>query len=167
MGAMKTFTLTHEIATDVDGFWKIFFDKDYNVALYLKGLKFPAFELVSLKETDKEIARTIKVTPKLDVPGPVAKLLGSGFAYTEEGTFDRATKLWRWHNIPSDKVRTEGTVRVESIGDGRIRRIGDTTIEGKIFGLKSVLESTIEKNIRQGWDESAVFMNEWVAGKHR
>jgi hypothetical protein len=45
---MKTFTLNHEIAVAVDGFWKIFFDKDYNVALYLKGLGFPAFELVSL-----------------------------------------------------------------------------------------------------------------------
>lgn len=47
-GSMKTFTLNHEIAVAVDGFWKIFFDKDYNVALYLKGLGFPAFELVSL-----------------------------------------------------------------------------------------------------------------------
>jgi hypothetical protein len=164
---MKVFSLSHDIATDVDGFWKLFFDKDYNVALYAKGLGFPAYELISLKETDKEISRTVKVTPKLDVPGPVAKLLGSGFAYTEEGTFDRASKLWRWRNTPSDKLRTEGTIRAEPAGEGRMRRVGEVTVEGKLFGLSSVLESTLEKNLRNGWDGSARFMNEWLAGKHR
>lgn len=163
---MKDFTLHHEIATDVDGFWKIFFDKDYNVALYKKGLDFPGFEVVSLKETDEDITRTTKVTPKLDVPGPVAKLLGNGFAYTEVGTFNRAEKIWHWRNTPSDKLKTEGTVRVEPMGDGRVRRIGDIHIEGKIFGLSSVLESTLEKNLRHGWDRSALFLNEWIAGKH-
>jgi hypothetical protein len=162
---MKSFTLTHEIATDVEGFWKVFFDKDYMVALYTRGLAFPAYELLKLEESDKAIVRAIKVTPKLDLPGPIAKLLGSGFAYTEEGTFDRAAKVWKWRNVPADKVKSEGTLRVEPAGDGRVRRVGSFDIEGKMFGLGGVLESTLEKNLRTGWDKSAAFMNEWLAGK--
>jgi len=164
---MKTFTLVHDIHTDVDGFWKTFFDKDYNVALYEKGLQFPKYEVLAFSENDREIKRTTRVTPKLDVPGPIAKLLGSGFAYMEEGTFDRATKIWTWHNVPEDKLSTKGTIRAEPAGDGKCRRIGDFKVEGKIFGLGGMLESTLEKNLRAGWDKSATFLNEWTAGKHR
>jgi hypothetical protein len=164
---MKTFTLVHEIATDVDGFWKTFFDKDYNVALFSKGLGFPKYEVLSFEENDKEIKRKVRVTPKLDVPGPIAKLLGDGFAYMEEGTFDRAAKIWRWQNVPADKLATTGTIRAEAAGDGKMRRIGDFKVEGKIFGLGGMLESTLEKNLRSGWDKSATFLSEWAAGKHR
>lgn len=162
---MKTFTLVHEIATDVDGFWQAFFDKDYNVALYSEGLHFPKYEVLSFEETDKEIRRKVRVTPKLDVPGPIAKLLGDGFAYMEEGTFDRAAKIWRWQNVPSDKLLTKGTIRAEAAGEGKCRRIGDFTVEGKIFGLGGMLESTLEKNLRNGWDKSASFLSAWAAKK--
>lgn len=164
---MKTFTLVHEIATDVDGFWKSFFDPDYNQALYAKGLQFPKYEVLKFEESDTKIVRSVRVTPKLDVPGPIAKMLGDGFAYLEEGTFDRATKIWTWKNTPSDKLATEGKIRCEAAGDGKCRRVGDIKVEGKMFGLGGMLESTLEKNLRAGWDKSAVFLNEWVTGKHR
>lgn len=164
---MKTFTLVHEIATDVDGFWTTFFDRAYNEALYAKGLQFPKYEVLKQEENDKTIVRSVRVTPKLDVPGPIAKMLGDGFAYLEEGTWDRATKIWKWKNSPSDKLSTEGTIRCEPVGEGKCRRVGDIRIEGKVFGLGGMLESTLEKNLRAGWEKSAVFLNEWAAGKHR
>jgi Protein of unknown function (DUF2505) len=162
---MGKFTMTHEINCDVDTFWKTFFDKSFNEKLYREHLGFPSFEIVEQNDTEKSITRKVQGTPKMDVPGPVAKLLGSNFSYTEEGSFDKGSKIWHWKMIPSslaEKMRNEGTVRVEPLGANKIRRIAEVLIEAKIFGVGGLIESSGEKQLRQGWDESATFMNKYL-----
>lgn len=159
---MPSFTLTHEINCDVDTFWKNFFDKSFNVKMFKEGLDFPSFEVVDQKDDDKQVTRKSQVTPKMDVPGPVAKILGSSFSYLEEGTFDKASKVWRWKTTPStmaDKVKTSGVVRVEEAGEGKCRRLCEFEYEAKVFGLGGVIEKALEKNLRSGWDKSAEWMN--------
>ncbi len=104
--------------------------------------------------------------PKMTMPGPVAKLLGSNFRYTEEAKLDKARKVWTFKMTPSvlaDKMRQEGSMRVEPVGDGKVRRIADIVIEAKIFGVGGLIESSAEKALREGWDQSAVFMNKYIA----
>lgn len=162
---MGKFTMTHEINCDVDTFWKTFFDKGFNEELYRKQLGFPQFDIIDQKDTDTSITRTVKGTPKMEVPGALAKLLGNNFGYTEEGTFDKGTKTWRWKLTPStlaDKIRNVGMVRVEPLGDKKVRRTAEVEVEAKVFGVGGLIESTAEKQLRQGWDESAVFMNKYL-----
>jgi len=162
---MGKFTVTHEINCNAETFWKVFFDKDFNIKLYKENLGFPEFTIVEQRETDSEIVRKVNGTPKMEVPGPVAKVLGSNFGYKEEGTFNTSTKLWKWKMIPStmaDKLRNEGTLRIEAIGDTKVRRIADLVIEAKVFGIGGLIESSAEKQLRDGWDKSAKFMNEWL-----
>jgi Protein of unknown function (DUF2505) len=162
---MHSFTLSHEIQCDEETFWKIFFDKDFNAALYKEGLAFPDYSVLELKESDKEIFRRVKVTPKMDAPAPVAKVLGSSFSYVEEGTFDRAAKIYRWKSIPSqmaEKVKTDGDVRAQPAGDGKVTRLSKFNYEAKIFAIGGLVESSIEKSLRSGWDKSAVFFNDWL-----
>ena len=163
---MGKFTMTHEINCNEETFWKTFFDKDFNEKLYKEELHFPEFTVVEQNETDAKITRKAVGTPKMDLPGPVAKLFGSGFRYTEEGTYDRAKKLWTWKMIPStmaDKLRNEGTVRLEPVGTDKVRRISEITIEAKVFGIGGLIESSAEKQLRQGWDASAAFMNKFLS----
>lgn len=168
---MSTFQMTHEIQCDAETFWKLFFDRAFNEALFRQGLGFPEFTVVNQQETPTQIVRKVMGQPKLDMPAPVMKLLGSGFRYTEEGTFDRATQTWRWKMTPSamaDKLRQEGTMRVQPIGDRAVRRVADLLNEAKVFGLGGLIESSGEKQLREGWEKSAVFMNRWIAdGKAR
>jgi hypothetical protein len=163
---MPTFTLTHQIECDADTFWKVFFDKDFNRQLYLDKLGFPEFEVLEMNETDAQITRKAAGQPKLkDLPGPVAKLLGNSFRYTENGTFDKATKVWKWKMTPStlaDKMRQEGTLHLEPAGDKAVRRVVELVNEAKIFGVGGLLEKSAEKSLRDGWDTSAAFLNEWV-----
>jgi hypothetical protein len=162
---MQSFTLSHEIHCDEETFWKVFFDKDFNAALYKDGLAFPEYALLDLKETEKEIVRRARVTPKMDVPAPVAKVLGSSFSFIEEGTFDRTTKIYRWKSIPNqmaDKVKTFGDVHVEPAGDGKVKRVSAFSYEAKIFAIGGLVESSLDKNLRSGWDKSAVFFNAWL-----
>lgn len=163
---MSTFRVTHEINCNVETFWKIFFDKAFNETLYREGLGFPEFEVVEQRETDSQIIRVCKGKPKLDMPGPVMKLLGDSFRYTENGTFDKATKVWRWKMTPStmaEKLRQEGTLKIEPIGDTKVRRVAELINEAKVFGIGGLLESSAEKSLRDGWNKSEVFMNRWIA----
>ena len=109
--------------------------------------------------------RKVNGTPKMDVPGPVAKVLGSNFGYKEEGKYTKSTKLWQWKMIPStmaDKLRNEGTMRVEAVGETKVRRIAELVIEAKVFGIGGLIESSAEKQLRDGWNKSAQFMNKWL-----
>ena len=163
---MAKFTVTHEINCDVETFWKTFFDKEFNEKLFLTGLGFPEFKVVEQKDGDQTLTRKVAGTPKMDLPGPVAKLLGSNFRFTEDGKWDKSTKVWSFKMTPStmaDKLRQEGTMRIESIGPGKVRRVAELVIEAKVFGIGGLIESSTEKQLRDGWDKSAVFMNQYLA----
>src|SRR3954466_10855348 len=104
---MGTFTMRHELDCDCDRFWKLFFDKEFNVALF-KALEFPEWKLIDDKETDTEIVRTVKATPKMEAPAAVQKLLGSSFGYDEEGRFNKATKTHKFvikTNVMTEKLK--------------------------------------------------------------
>ncbi len=163
---MGKFTMTHEINCDVDTFWKVFFDKTFNERLFLEGLGFPEFQILDQRETDTQIIRKAAGMPKMNMPGPIAKLLGANFRYIEDGTLDKATKVWRWKMTPSvlaDKLRQEGSMHIEAVGSDKVRRITDMVNEAKIFGLGGLLESSAEKQLREGWDLSSSYMNKYLA----
>lgn len=162
---MIKFTLTHEINCDADTFWRLFFDKEFNEQLYKGALGFTKYEVTESKDSDKQLARKVSAVPKIDLPGPLAKLFGPGFGYVEEGTLDKASKRWSWVMITSqmsDKLKQSGTLRVESAGEAKVRRIAEITGEAKVFGVGGMIESTIEKELRAGWDKSAEFMNKYL-----
>ncbi|MDI1430593.1 DUF2505 domain-containing protein [Polyangium sorediatum] len=162
---MGKFTVTNEINCNEETFWKVFFDKEFNEKLYRGHLGFPDFRVLDQRDSDTETTRKVAGTPKMNVPGPVAKVLGSNFSYTEEGRFLKATKVWSWKMTPgnmADKLRNEGTMRIERVGDTKVRRVAELVIEAKVFGIGGLIESSAEKQLRDGWNDSAVFMNDWV-----
>src|SRR5262245_57540635 len=133
-GHMGKFTITHEIRGNVETFWKTFFDKDFNVRLYKEVLGFPDFQVVDQKDDDTQVTRKVSAQPKMDIPGPLQKLFGPGFRYTEDGSMKKSDHVWRWKMTPStlaDKLFTSGIVRAEPIGADKTRRIAEITIEAK------------------------------------
>lgn len=166
---MATFTIKHEINCNEETFWKLFFDKEFNERLYLDGLGFPSWSVLEQTETDTEWRRKTKGSPKLQgLPGPVMKLIGDGFNYVETGSMSKKDKVWKWSLKPSaltDKLKQEGSLRIEKIGDDKIRRVVDLVVEAKVFGIGGMIESAVEKSLREGWDASGAFMNKWIADK--
>lgn len=167
---MGKFTMTHEINCNVETFWKTFLDKDFNVKLYSVALGFPEFRVDEQTETDTRVTRKVTAEPKMEVPGPVKKLFGSGFRYTETGSMTKTEGVWRWTMTPNtlaDKLTTSGLVRVEPLGDAKVRRVAEMNVEAKVFAVGGIIESSAEKQLREGWDKSAVFMNKYLAGEVR
>jgi hypothetical protein len=61
------------------------------------------------------------------------------------------------------KLRIEGALRCEPRGDAASVRVVDLEAEAKIFGVGGMLEASTAKSLRKGWDDSAAFINRWVA----
>jgi len=164
--AMRRFTITQDIETDVDHHWKLFLDDAYDREQYLVGLKYPAYELVERVDTDAEVRRTIRISPKLDFPAPVAKLFGDGFGYVEAGAYAKQTKVWKSTTTPNmlkGKLRSESLVHCEPNGDKRCRRICELMVECTVFAVGGLVESSFEKNMRAGWAGVAAYMNKQIA----
>jgi hypothetical protein len=161
---MPNILMQHEIGCDVDRFWQIFLDREFNETLF-KHLGFPKWKITEQRETDAEVVRIIEAIPKLDAPGSVKKVLGDGFGYSEEGRFDRAKKVFKFTITPNTlagKLKTEGTVRAEPAGERKCKRIVDIFVEAKVFGVGGMLEKMSEKSLRDGWADSAAYLNRWL-----
>jgi Protein of unknown function (DUF2505) len=162
---MRRITVVQEIATDVDNHWKVFFDDEFEMKQALEGLGFASYEIVEVRREPERIYRKTKGQPKLELPAVVAKALGPRFGYTEEGTFDKATGVWRSRltpNILTDRLSSDAVVRCEPAGEGRCRRICELSVEAKVFGIGSLIETALEKDLRSGWERSATFLNAWL-----
>lgn len=163
---MAKFTTIHEINCTQDKFWGIFFDKSAVEKTYLAVLGYLEFHLTDQKETDQAIIRQLNIRPKMNMPGPLIKLLGQGYNYIEESTFDKTTKVFSWKWRPStlaDKLRVEGTIRTELMGDNKVKQISEVFIEAKIFGIGSMMETSFEKQIRDENDAKAANLNKSIA----
>lgn len=156
---MKTVTGTALVPCTPETYWKVFLDERYARALFLDELQFK--ELTVLEQTDT--TRKIRVVPKLNLPGVLQKAVGDSFAYEEHGTLDRARNEWTWRMVPRKEiVATRGKLRLEPAGDGQCRRHDEVIIEGKIFGVGGLIESTAEKEIRASWAKELAFLTRWL-----
>ncbi len=156
---MKTVTGSSVLPCTPETFWKIFLDERFTRALFLDELQFKDFAVLDKSET----SRKLRLVPKVNLPGPLQKLVGDSFGYEEHGTFDRAKNEWSWRMVPrKELVATRGKVRVEPAGEGQCRRYDEVIIEGKIFGLGGLIESTAEKEVRASSAKETAFLIRWL-----
>src|SRR5262245_47232622 len=97
---MKTVTGSSVLPCTPEMFWKVFLDEKFTRTLFLEVLGYR--ELTVLELTDS--SRKLHVVPKINLPGPLQKLVGDSFAYEEHGTLDRAKNEWTWRMVPKKEL---------------------------------------------------------------
>lgn len=163
---MKKVQLSHEINCTPEAFWKLYFDPEFTAAVVKEAIKVEEFKVLKFEENEREIVRVTTGKPRINAPAAIQKVVGSNFSYTEEVRFDRKTQVATSTITLStfgDKVRNTTRLRVEPLGTDRIRRLADAEIEVKIFGMGTIMEGAMEKQMREGWGEGAEFTNRWIA----
>jgi len=166
---VKQATASTSLSCTPDVFWNLYLDPEYTRALYLGELGYKALEVLEITNT----TRKLRVVPKLNLPGPVASLMGD-FAYEDHGTLDREKNLWTWRMVqpavlaPGAKPRknvvtTSGTLRIDSTGESACRRTDTLNIEAHIFGLGGVIESSAEKEAQAAWAKEFAFLKRRLA----
>lgn len=163
---MLEFTLNHGFECSTERFWALFFDPEWTRSLILEGLGFATCDIEPVVEAGGKKSRTMRVTPKLDIPAAVAKILGPKLGYTENGRLDVATGEWSYEivlSVMSDRIRMGGKLRVDPDGPGRCKRRSSLWCEVKVFGVGGLIEKAAEKNMRDGWEKASVWTQRWLA----
>jgi hypothetical protein len=164
--AVIEFTLTHRFACSVDRFWQLFWDADWTKTLIIEGLGFATCDIEPTVEAGGKKKRSMRVTPKLDIPAAVAKILGPKLGYTENGQYDLATGLWSYDlvlSVLSERIRMGGQLTVEADGPDRCVRHSKLRCEVSMFGVGGLIEKAAEKNMRDGWEKASAWTVKWLA----
>jgi hypothetical protein len=168
---MRKIKFDHVFNCSMDVYWdKVFFDEEYNKALFLDTLKFPHWSSEITEDNDDVIKRVVTVRSPVgkDVPAAVRKVLGDSFGYKEFGTFDKKTK--RYHvdvesNVATDKTHVHGDIWLEPVDDHHCRRIAEFSIEVKIPFVGGKIEDGIASDMDKEFNVGSRFTNEWLAKK--
>jgi hypothetical protein len=162
--------IEHVFNCSPETYWtKIFFDEEYNRRTFLEALGFESWKQVSLDETEAETKRVVDAVPKMAVlPAPLKKFAESGLGYREVATFDKKGRRLKIEVEPSSlkgKLSISGTITCEPAGDSKCRRVYETTIEAKVFGVGGMIEKRILQDVEKSYAEAAVFTNKFIAEK--
>lgn len=163
---MPEITLRHDIDCDEDTYWKkIVFDETFNKKMYVEHLKI-GWKLEDHKEDDAKITRRVHVEPDTsNLPGAVKKVIGDRLAYTEEGTFEKSSKRYKFKVTPStmaDKTKVSGEMWVEKKGDKKVTRICRIAVEVKVFMVGGMVEEKILSDLRTSYDKGTDFTNRYI-----
>jgi hypothetical protein len=142
------YTIRHTFDTDADTFWdKIFFDPEYNEALFLKHLGFTSYTLLALdRQADGSVTRRVECTPKVEIPAAVKKVIGDTASYVETGRFDPKTKRFSVEvqpRVAADRIKTRVAMWVEPRGDKKVERVVEVDSTVKVFGVGGMIEKLI------------------------
>lgn len=149
-------------------YWdKIFMDSEYNRQLFLQGLNFESWELVSSEEQGDEVRRVIDAVPRVrELPSALQKVVKEGLGYRERGVFDRRSQRYRCDVEPrslASKVTIKGEMFAEPLGDKRFRRVFIADVEARVFGIGGLIERHILDGLEKSYAKSAEFTNRWIA----
>ena len=159
----------HVIDTCVDTFWeRLFFDEEFNRRLYLEGLGFKSYEVLSQEgDPSSGIQRTIEAESTIDAPAIVRKILGST-NYREEGVFDAAKRRWVTTIVPKKmrgRITIGGEMWAEPVGPFQCRRIYQSTVSVRIAGVGKAIARFIERSTEREQTRAARFFNQFIREK--
>ncbi len=164
------YTIRHSFPISPEAFWtKLFFDPEYNRALFEGHLQFMLYKVLTLDTLpDGSVHRRVECVPKVEMPAAAKKILGETASYVEDGTYDKETGRFTADVLPKvggDTIKTKVTLWLEPRGANEVDRIAEVDTTVKIFGVGKVLESFIEKQTRASYDTAAEFTVRWIADK--
>jgi hypothetical protein len=164
------YSIRHSFDIDSDTFWnKLFFEHEYNQALFVGHLKFPVYRVQEFKRaSDGSVHRRIECAPPVEVPAVARKIVGDTASYIEDGRFEPNTRRFKLEITPklgADKIKTSVTLWVEPRGNKRIERIAEIDNSVAVFGVGKLVEAFIEKQTRATYDASAAFTRQWIVQK--
>jgi len=167
---MQSVRIQHEFDCAEETLWQLsFFDDDFNRRLYLETLRFPVWRILEQKTTEESLTRRVEIHPLVEnMPGAVKKLLGDRFSYIEEGTLDRKAKRYKFRVIPSsmaDKTRIAGELYMEPLGDKRVRRIVEFSVEVKVMIVGGIVEQKTIDDTKASYEKSAAFTRSYLKEK--
>ena len=162
-----SFTVGGHYPITVNRFWdEVFFTETYTNDLFLKGLNFPAVEILKCeRSTDGETRRSLKVTPRLSLPTALKRLVKGGLLYVETGIFEPKSKVFKSTiTVPaSPKLLTiKSQMRFTDSPSGGCDRHVQFDVSSSTFGIAKLVEKTTKVVLTQQYDAAEAFSRQWI-----
>ncbi|MBW2291333.1 MAG: DUF2505 family protein [Deltaproteobacteria bacterium] len=141
----------HDIPLDAEFFWAHIHASVYE-EMSAEAIGLLEYTEVERSENDESIYRKIRVVPGMpDGLHSLLRTMGGGqrVSYFEEQWRSKVVREVRWKITPgvmADRIRVEGVVRVEPMGDASCRRILDGAVRVRLPGVGTLIERTIVEN---------------------
>jgi len=146
-------------------FWELFFDSNYNQAMYYGCLQFSHFDIPRLEYLENgRIERDLEGVPPYHAPAAVKKLINGALILREKGYFDASEQRWYFHTTPSvlpKRVTVKGYLHAVPHDSGAMH-IMDVTAEVRLWGVGGLVERTIESNTREQTGKMIEFTNQYA-----
>jgi len=160
-------SVRHTLDCTPETYWKkVFFDRGYNEALFLRDMRFPSYEVLELREGPDRVERRVRATPPQKAPELIRKLVSGTISYEEVGTWTAADGVYRFHTIPSmmaDKIRVAGSIRAEPSGPDKMIRVAEVDVHVDLLLVGGKVEKFLAEEIVASWNASERFTNRWLA----
>ena len=158
--------MEHLIRCDVDAFWTNFLDSEAHRTIFTFELGYPSYRVTDSTDQGGAVHRRVEITPKLNMPHAVQKIIGERFSYVELGELDRG--VYRFKLLPppafrADRATAEGSMRAEATREGFTRRVVELNIDIRMLGLGSMLESFASKAAQDAYAAHASAVNALLA----
>ncbi len=153
--------IVHDFECSEQAFWNTFLNNDYNKEMFIESMKFARWEVLKFDVSDLTADRIIEVEPRVgELPGPIKKVVGDKVGYREEGRLDRSQNCYELRITPgmlASKISVSGRQYTKPDGDHRCQRIFEATVEVRLFGVGSLIEKHIIRDMQKGYDAGAEF----------
>lgn len=167
---MASRRIEHEFFCSEQVFWdRVFLDEEYNRRLFLEELRFIKHREVRREDRGDHLFRVVEVVPRVgDLPLALKKIVGDSAGYTEEGKLERDPRRYKIHVIPNklaDKLKIDGELYTQPLGDNRCLRVFEVEVTARILGVGGLLEKHILADLVASYDASAKFTNRFIREK--
>lgn len=157
------FLFSHEFDTTPEGFWAVFWDEEYNKALY-QALAIRSRTVLKDEQSGGVRRRSQRLEPSVPVPGWASSVL-KDLSYTEHDTFHPERSSMDVQIEPvlgKDRFQMSGVFSVTPSGNGRCRRDfkGEVKISVPLLGGK--LEKLMMEQLREAYDQAAAVTRDFI-----
>jgi hypothetical protein len=149
---------------DIAAYERLYFDPTFAAAL---GESVKVSRTVVRRDLDgAKLHREVRVAPDRELPGPVAKLLGTTrLEYVEVLDYEMGSYRGRFRIEPAvlkDKVEVAGTLEFRSAPGGATTRVFEGEIKVRVFGIGGIVEKFVCAEIERSYADAARFTQGWV-----
>lgn len=145
-------------------YWEMYWDDEFDAKLQQDSTV--KREVISQSDENGVLTRRLRFTPDAELPGPVAKVIGSKkLVYEQINVWDRAASTMTWKVLPTfiseDKFKAEGTFKVADEAPGCELQI-DGTIDVKIRFIGGTVEKQVVAQIEDAYAKMHTASVAWL-----
>ena len=153
--------VSHEFPVSVERYIEIFFDPQY-VEYLEQNAGVEQYRIESLQRSETHIARTVKVVPKVELPGWMKKALRSKrIAYLETMSHELGSSKLKQTILSSvlpERIQINAVIELEPKGTDRCVRHCEVDISVKILGFGSRIEEQLVGTFKKGFADGVAHM---------